>query len=438
MAMIFLHAGEKEMLAAPLLVLTPASRSHRPLHSTQLGNTAAARLPSRVEGMFSFTTPIRGEVNTRLWHQLRLRGGLSEAMDVEELERPEKPADTMDDDASDGSTTDDDVGQCVVPVQGTLIEALYPALGEDDDYDFPRMPTNLSSFTITVTEGKHNLTEHGELPLCKRVHIVASKGVRLAAYAHPRPQLPDCMFPTHGGGRLRFMAGATGSTLTGIHMTSINIQCLIIASSAVLFDSCQLRTCHGDNDVSVMWIDDGGHATITASTLGGVTIEDEASQAVVVDSNADAVIVDSILEYCYGSTVTVCENGTARLRSVEMRDSFSAFSVFDDTTSDKPVNARIEAYNCSVQCIAGMWRDHCEAEHFVEINTTTSTYAFKELAAHDIDNREKRVIIPKMRWDPDRNTWKHAGMTKQRRQYLNEYYENHRINGTVDPRKVYI
>lgn len=356
-------------------------------------------------------------------------------MEVEEDEVIRQDAEMQE---SEDESEDEDAAHGVVPAEMTLLQALDPALGEDDDYNRPQMPTNFSSFSITITEGLHNLTDGGELPLCRRTHLSASKGVTLAAYAQPRPR--DSLVPTHGGGRLRYMADSTGSTMSGIVMTGINIQCVILTSSAVLFDQCELRTSHGYNDVSVLFIEKAGHATITSSILGGVTVEDQASQAVVVDGvGAEAVIVNSLLENCYGSTVIVCDNATARLSSCHMRDSYAALSVYDDTVSIGPhlIDARIELLNCTVQCVNDMWRDNCAARNFVEENTTFLEYEFKELAALDIDGRQDRVVEPKMRWDKDRNTWKHAGMTKHTRQRLSKYYEEYRINGTVDPRKMY-
>ena len=77
-----------------------------------------------------------------------------------------------------------------------------------------------------------------------------------------------------------------------------------------------------------------------------------------------------------------------------------------------------------------------QASQFVEVNSTFDDYEFKELADLDVDGRADRVVVPKMRWDHDRNTWKHMGMTKETRQRLRNYYEMHRKNGTVDPQKV--
>jgi hypothetical protein len=36
------------------------------------------------------------------------------------------------------------------------------------------------------------------------------------------------------------------------------------------------------------------------------------------------------------------------------------------------------------------------------VNTTYEEYEFKELAEHDFDGREGRIVVPKMRWDSDR------------------------------------
>ncbi len=108
---------------------------------------------------------------------------------------------------------DDDVGAVVVvPAQATLLEALHPARGEDDDYDLPRVAVASASLSITVTHGAHNLTDAGELALCRRVQLAASPGVTLAAYAQPPPR--GEIFPEYGGGRLHFMEGeqARGAT----------------------------------------------------------------------------------------------------------------------------------------------------------------------------------------------------------------------------------
>jgi hypothetical protein len=376
-------------------------------------------------------------------HRLRLRGGDAETMmDVEEAgarAKEQRLAAPMSD--SEVSASDDgEAGQCVVvPAEETLLDALEPALGEEDDQNRPRVAAAASSFSITITEGKHNLTDAGELALCRRVHLVAAQGVTLAASAQPRPS--NSLIPTVGGGRFRFMAGSTGSTMSGVMMISANIQCAIISSAAVLFDSCELRTSKGDEDASCIFIRDAGHATITSSTLGGVTVSDQASQAVVVDgTGAEAVLADTLLENCYGSTVIVCNNGTVRLSACQMRDSFAAFSVSDyDTvsTASSDVPARIEAFNCTVQCVAGMWRDDVRASFFLEVNTSHEMYAFKELAEHDVDGRLNRTIQAKMSWDPERNAWRHSGMTRFRREQLHAYYERYRINGTVDPRAEY-
>ena len=371
----------------------------------------------------------------------QLRGGGAEAMDVEEdaLGAGAQPHTRRMSDSELSASENDECGHAVVPAEATLLDALEPALGEEDDQDHPRVPSAASSFSITVTEGKHNLTEAGELALCRRLHLAASRGVTIAAYAQPPPSHSMC--PIVGGGRFRFMAGSTGSTMSGISMMAANIQCAIISSAAVLFDNCELRTSNGEMDISVLFIRDAGHATITSSVLGGVTTTDQASQAVVVDGmGAEAVVVNTLLENCYGSTVIVCNNGTARLNSCQMRDSFAALSVSDyDMVSTAPtdVPARIDAFNCTVQCVAGMWRDDVRASHFVDINTTYETYAFKELVAHDIDGRRNRTVEAKLTWDKERNTWRHAGMTKFRRLHLQDHYEKYRINGTVDPQKVY-
>jgi len=58
---------------------------------------------------------------------------------------------------------DEDAAHGVVPAEMTLLQALAPALGEEDDFDRPRMETNFSSFSITITEGHHNLTDGGEV-----------------------------------------------------------------------------------------------------------------------------------------------------------------------------------------------------------------------------------------------------------------------------------
>jgi len=321
-------------------------------------------------------------------HPLRLRGGRgAEAVGV---------------DADGGSMSDEsdgDVGQFVVPAQGPLLEALHPARGEDDDHDLPRVESNCSSFSITIMHGAHNLTTAGEVALCRRVQLAASKGVTLAAYAQPPPR--GELFPSHGGGRLHFMEGATGSTLTGIQMTAVHLQCAIICSSAVFFDRCELRTSHGNSDVSVLFVHEGGHATIASSVLGGVTVQDQASQAVVVHgSGAEAVLANSVLENCYGSTVIVCNNASARLSTCHLRDSYAACAVLDDNVplGETVLEARIEVYACVVQCAVGMWRDDCRPKSFLEVNTTYSEYEFKELAELDIDGREGRIVLPKMRW----------------------------------------
>jgi len=128
---------------------------------------------------------------------LRLRGGRA----AEAPSAPESGGGGM----SDGSE-DDDVGAVVVvPAQATLLEALHPARGEDDDYDVPRVAAASASLSITVTHGAHNLTDAGELALCRRVQLAASPGVTLAAYAQPPPR--GEIFPEVGGGRLHFMEG---------------------------------------------------------------------------------------------------------------------------------------------------------------------------------------------------------------------------------------
>ena len=345
-------------------------------------------------------------------------------------------------DPSTRSTTDvlcrTQDGQYVVPAEATLLEALAPAMGEFDDFNHPLSPACFTCVSITITGGVYNLTEAGEVPLCRRVHLAAATGVQLLAYALPRPQ--HSFAPTHGGGRLRFMEGATGSTLSGVVMHSRQIQCAIISAAAVLFDGCELRVDHGDEDCSVLWIADTGHATVTRCDLGGMTPEEPASQAIVIDGPAaEAVIVNSVLENCWGSTVALCNNGTARMSACWLRDSFSAFAVVDESVHEGPRvgAARIELYHSTVQCVTDLWRDECSAAHFVERNTSILPYAFKDLAAHDIDGRENRTIEPKMKWDPDRSAFRYAGMTSQRRYYLKNYYETHRINGTVDPLQVY-
>eukprot|EP00802_Teleaulax_amphioxeia_P016654 Tamp_16778.p1 GENE.Tamp_16778~~Tamp_16778.p1 ORF type:complete len:458 (+),score=84.75 Tamp_16778:26-1375(+) len=339
---------------------------------------------------------------------------------------------------SDGSE-DDDVGAVVVvPAQATLLEALHPARGEDDDYDVPRVAAASASLSITVTHGAHNLTDAGELALCRRVQLAASPGVTLAAYAQPPPR--GEIFPEVGGGRLHFMEGSTGSTLSGIQMTSVNLQCAIICSSAVLFDRCELRTWNGNSDVSVLFIDKAGHATITSSVLGGVTVHDTASQAVVVyGSGAEAVIAHSVLENCYASTIIVCNNATARLSACTLRDSYAGCAILDDNVplGSTVLEAGLDMYNIVVQCAGGLWRDDCRPKRFLEVNTTYEEYEFKELAEHDFDGREGRIVVPKMRWDSDRNAWNYAGMTKETRQRYRQYYETFRPKDTVDPRQLY-
>lgn len=422
-------------LGSPRQLLTPAPPdAPRGSQSQSLHAGAWKKLPTNLRAW-----ALRETILVR--HDFQLRGGGAEAMDWEQDAvgtKAQPQAERMSD--SGWSASEDDGGQhIVVPTEGTLPEALQAVLGEDDDQNCPRKPLAASSLSITITEGKHNLTEAGELALCRRLQLAASPGVTIAAYAQPRQD--NSMVPAVGGGRFRFMAGSTGSTMSGISMIASNIQCAIIVSAAVLFDSCELRTSNGEEDVSVLFIRDAGHATITSSVLGGVTLADQASQAVVVDgTGAEAVVVNTLLHNCYGSTVIVCNNGTARLSSCEMRDSFAAFAVSDyDTvsTASNDVPARVEAFNCTVQCVAGMWRDDVKASHFRELNTSYEAYAFRELAAHDIDGRRNRTVQPKLSWDLERNTWKHTGMTKHRRQHLQGYYEKYRTNGTVDPLKVY-
>ena len=136
--------------------------------------------------------------------RLKLRGGHPEAMDMEE--RDDAPGSIAASEKGEGGISDDDdeMGQVVVPAEGTLIEALNPVLGEQDDYDRPRCASQYSALSITVTEGLHNLTRLGEVPLCRRVHLAALPGAKLAAYARPRPI--SSFVPIQGGGRLRFMA----------------------------------------------------------------------------------------------------------------------------------------------------------------------------------------------------------------------------------------
>jgi len=227
---------------------------HTVLAIVLLQDFVAPSLPTPYPHAFSFTLPsattspsaahpspcalrMLGHPPTGEWghlkarQYLRLRGGREEAMEVEEDEVIRQDAEMQE---SEDESEDEDAAHGVVPAEMTLLQALDPALGEDDDYNRPQMPTNFSSFSITITEGLHNLTDGGELPLCRRTHLSASKGVTLAAYAQPRPR--DSLVPTHGGGRLRYMADSTGSTMSGIVMTGINIQCVILTSSAVLVE----------------------------------------------------------------------------------------------------------------------------------------------------------------------------------------------------------
>ncbi len=108
---------------------------------------------------------------------------------------------------------------------------------------------HLEGNNVFVKKGIHNLTTHGDVEVDWEVHLMGESGTVVAGWAEPTFTSP---VPSNGGGRWRLTAGATGSTFRRLRWRCFNAQCVIVASSAVLFQvfrfvSASLRVYRDEN-----------------------------------------------------------------------------------------------------------------------------------------------------------------------------------------------